>query len=121
MTPRNSPKTPKTGNPGPEIPRAPFRGQGKNGENFRGGIQSQPLPWLAPQAAYIAHTLDCPTCTAAHRWPGAVRCASGAQAWAAYLLALPHRAHSHGFPFETETDRAETEPINPTEENLPCP
>lgn len=88
--PRNSPKTPKTGNPGPEIPRAPYKGAGKNGGNFRGASKVANSPcWQAPQTAYITHAHTCPTCTDANRWPGGDRCPAGAAAWAAYLLALP--------------------------------
>ena len=36
MTPRNSPFSPFSGNAGPEIPRATYKGRGKNGESFRG-------------------------------------------------------------------------------------
>jgi hypothetical protein len=35
VSPRNSPKSPKTGNPRPEIPRSPFRGTGNRGSDVQ--------------------------------------------------------------------------------------
>jgi len=37
LTPRNSPFSPFSGVPGPEIPRSPYRGTGIRGRTFRGG------------------------------------------------------------------------------------
>ena len=79
LTPRNSPKTPKTGKPGPEIPRALYIGRGKNGGTSRGLELSD----------YITHAMRCTRCTTAARLPGAKRCRPGAELRRDYLAALP--------------------------------
>lgn len=48
-SPRNSPKTPKTGIYRPEIPRAPFRGRGKTGGIYGVGLEAQNSPFLEQQ------------------------------------------------------------------------
>lgn len=40
LTPRNSPKSPFSGLPGPEIPRAPYKGPGLRGERGGGSQRS---------------------------------------------------------------------------------
>jgi hypothetical protein len=44
VTPRNSPNSPFSGIPGPEIPRSPYRGTGIRGSRFgNGALVLQPL------------------------------------------------------------------------------
>ena len=95
----------------PRKPPTPYRGsRGISGPGFpeSGGFgefrgnqsATHPNRWRIAQAAYIAHTLTCPTCTAAARLPGAQRCPAGAGMWATYLAALPDRT-----PTETRPTR----------------
>ena len=43
VNPRNSPKSPFSGLPGPEIPRSPFRGGGIRGNDSGGGAMTADL------------------------------------------------------------------------------
>lgn len=56
LMPRNSPETPKTGICRPEIPRSPYRGEGKNGEIFGGTLWSDmPMLEAVPSPCRLAH------------------------------------------------------------------
>lgn len=72
--PRNSPKTPETGNPRPEIPLSPFRGRGKTGglsgdaeSGLKKGEKAAAMP-PSPDAA-----MDCQSCAELLR-PDAEHC-----------------------------------------------
>jgi hypothetical protein len=56
--PRNSPESPDSVIPRPEIPRSPFRGRGVPGTDCGGQVQTENLPLTVAQAATLMNVSE---------------------------------------------------------------